>query len=66
MSGIIAQNTLDNSGLIKSPPAGGAWTFISKQTASASANISFTTGLDSTYVEYIFYFTNIHHATINK
>ena len=66
MSGIIAQNTLDNSGLIKSPPAGGAWTFISKLTASASANISFTTGLDSTYVEYIFYFTNINHATINK
>ena len=26
MSGIIAQNTLDNSGLIKSPAAGGAIT----------------------------------------
>jgi hypothetical protein len=29
---------------------------LSTQTASASANISFTTGLDSTYDEYIFKF----------
>jgi hypothetical protein len=33
---------------------------LSTQTASASANISFTTGLDSTYDEYIFKFINIH------
>jgi hypothetical protein len=33
---------------------------ISTQTASASATISFTTGLDSTYDEYIFKFINIH------
>ena len=36
---------------------------LSTQTASASANISFTTGLDSTYDEYIFKFINIHPAT---
>ena len=34
--------------------------FISKQTASSSASISFTSGIDSTYKEYIFYFNNIH------
>ena len=33
---------------------------LSTQTASSSANISFTTGLDSTYDEYIFKFINIH------
>jgi hypothetical protein len=33
---------------------------LSTQTASASANISFTTGLDSTYDEYIFKFIDIH------
>jgi hypothetical protein len=33
---------------------------LSTQTASASANISFTTGLDSTYDEYIFKFINMH------
>jgi hypothetical protein len=35
---------------------------LSTQTASASATISFTTGLDSTYDEYIFKFINIHPA----
>ena len=39
--------------------------FISKQTASSSASISFTSGIDSTYKEYIFYFNNIHPATDN-
>ena len=36
---------------------------LSTQTASSSANISFTTGLDSTYDEYIFKFINCHPAT---
>jgi hypothetical protein len=43
----------------------GTLTLISTQTASASATISFTTGLDSTYDEYIFKFINIHPATDN-
>lgn len=33
---------------------------LSTQTASSSATISFTTGLDSTYDEYQFHFINIH------
>lgn len=37
--------------------------FISKQTASSSASVSFTSGIDSTYKEYIFYFNNLHPAT---
>ena len=37
--------------------------FISKQTASSSASISFTSGIDSTYKEYIFFFKNIHPQT---
>ena len=41
----------------------GELTFISKQTASSSATISFTSGIDSTYKEYIFYFVNIHPQT---
>ena len=63
MSGIVAQNILDNSGLIKAPSGGGAWNFISKQTASSSSTIDFTSGIDSTYKEYIFKFINIHPAT---
>jgi hypothetical protein len=41
----------------------GEMRFISKQTASASATISFTSGIDSTYKEYLFTFNNIHPAT---
>jgi hypothetical protein len=38
---------------------------ISTQTASNSATISFTTGLDSTYDEYVFKFINIHPSVDN-
>ena len=40
--------------------SGGTLILLSTQTASASATISFTTGLDSTYDEYQFKFINIH------
>jgi len=43
--------------------SGGTLILLSTQTASASATISFTSGLDSTYDEYIFKFINIHPAT---
>jgi len=41
----------------------GSLTLIQKQTASSSASISFTSGIDSTYKEYIFYFVNIHPSS---
>jgi hypothetical protein len=41
----------------------GSLKLLSTQTASASASISFTTGIDSTYDEYWFIFNNIHPAT---
>ena len=63
MSGIIAQNVGRNSGLIKATSAAGEWTLIQTQTASSSATISFTSGLDSTYDEYCFKFINIHPET---
>src|SRR5210317_443941 len=37
--------------------------FISEQTASSSASIEFTSGIDSTYPIYRFEFINIHPAT---
>ena len=43
----------------------GALTLLSTQTASSSATISFTSGIDSTYKEYQFHFTDIHPATDN-
>jgi hypothetical protein len=43
--------------------AQGKMTLISSQTASGSASISFTSGIDSTYPIYRFEFINIHPAT---
>jgi hypothetical protein len=40
-----------------------ALTFIASTTASASATLEFTSGIDSTYNEYQFFFVNIHPAT---
>ena len=38
----------------------GSLTHISTATASSSASIEFTSGIDSTYKEYVFYFVNLH------
>jgi len=46
-------------------PAGGNMVLLSTQTASGDASISFTSGIDSTYKEYMFVFNNIHPATDN-
>ena len=43
--------------------SGGAMNLISTQTASSSSTISFTSGIDSTYDEYVFKFYDIHPAT---
>ena len=43
--------------------SGSSLVLISEQTASSSANISFTSGIDSTYKEYVFKFIDIHPAT---
>ena len=42
---------------------GGSLVFLSKQTASSSSSISFTSGIDSTYKEYLFTFKNIHPSS---
>ena len=46
--------------------AGDGITLISSQTASSSASISFTTGINSTYRTYMFKFINIHPQTDDK
>ena len=51
-----------NNGLA-ADDVGGNLKLISTQTASSSANLSFTSGIDSTYKEYIFKFINIHPAS---
>ena len=46
--------------------SGSSLVLISEQTASSSATISFTSGIDSTYKEYIFKFINIHPSGTNR
>ena len=53
-------NSLSAITAIPSGISGGALNLISTQTASSSANLSFTSGIDSTYKEYVFKFINIH------
>ena len=60
MSGILAENSGRNTGLVKASSAGGTWNLIQTQTASSSSTISFTSGIDSTYSFYVFKFYNIH------
>jgi len=43
--------------------SGSSLVLISEQTASSSANISFTSGIDSTYKEYVFKIINCHPAS---
>jgi len=66
----MALNFANNNSLsaITSLPAsisGGGMTLISTQTASSSSTISFTSGIDSTYDEYVFKFYDIHPETDN-
>jgi hypothetical protein len=42
---------------------GGSMVLLSTQTASNSSTISFTSGIDSTYDEYIFKYINVHPAS---
>ena len=42
---------------------GGNMVLLSTQTASSSANLSFASGIDSTYKEYVFKFIDIHPQT---
>ena len=62
---VCNNNSLSAITSIPDSISGGALNLISTQTASSSSTISFTSGLDSTYKEYIFKFTDIHPASDN-
>ena len=67
-SGVFTSSAIANSsvtGITVLANASDGITLISSQTASNSASLSFTSGLDSTYKAYKFIFTNIRPATEN-
>ena len=55
--------TSDGSGTVTASGLGSPQVLINTVTASSSASISFTSGIDSTYREYVFEWTNIKPAT---
>ena len=67
----MALNFANNNSLsaITALPAsisGGGLNLISTQTASSSASLDFTSGIDSTYKEYVFKIINVHPASNNQ
>jgi hypothetical protein len=67
-SGVLLPASLNNNSIANvtaynAAIATGNMVLLSSQTASDSASISFTTGIDSTYKEYQFYFIDIHPRT---
>jgi len=67
-SGVFTSSAITNSsvtGITVLANASDGITFISSQTASNSASISFTSGLTSTYKAYKFVLSNIHPRTNN-
>lgn len=56
-------NSLSEITALPASITGGAMTLLATQTASGSANLSFTSGIDDTYDSYVFKFINIHGDT---
>jgi len=61
----LNNNSISNVTVYNASVATGNMVLISSQTANNSASISFTTGIDSTYKEYQFWFVDIHPRTDN-
>jgi hypothetical protein len=59
----LTNNSIANVTAYNASVATGGMVLLSSQTASNSASISFTTGINSTYKEYQFWFINIHART---
>mgnify|MGYP003131136864 CR=1 FL=1 len=60
---VCNNNSMSAITSLPSGVGGGSMSLISTQTASSSSTISFTSGIDSTYDEYVFKFINIHADT---
>ena len=61
----VSNNALQNITAVPASVPSGALVLLSTQTASSSASLSFTSGIDSTYDSYVFKFIDIHPQTDN-
>jgi hypothetical protein len=62
----VSNNALQNITVVPASVASGALVLLSTQTASSSASLSFTSGIDSTYDSYVFKFINIHPSALSS
>jgi len=65
MAVVSGGTTLIDNGALDSAVPTGDLILLSTQTASSSATIDFTSGIDSTYDSYVFKFMSIHAETSN-
>ena len=65
MAVVSGGTTLIDNGALDAGVPTGSLILLSTQTASASASLDFTSGIDSTYDSYVFKFIDIHPATDN-
>ena len=63
---VCNNNSMSEITSLPSGVGGGSLILISTQTASSSSTISFASGIDSTYKEYIVKFFDVHPATDNN
>ena len=63
---VCNNNSMSAITSLPSGVGGGSLNLISTQTASSSSTISFASGIDSTYKEYIVKFYDVHPATDNN
>ena len=63
MAVVSGGTTLIDNGALDAGVSTGSLILLSTQTASSSASLSFTSGIDSTYDSYVFKFINIHPQT---
>jgi len=65
MAVVSGGTTLIDNGALDAGVSTGSLILLSTQTASASATIDFTSGIDSTYDSYVFKFINLHPSVQN-
>jgi hypothetical protein len=65
MAVVSGGTTLIDNGALDGAVPTGDLILLSTQTASSSATLDFTSGIDSTYDSYVFKFINIHGSTIS-
>jgi hypothetical protein len=68
-NGVFTSSAVNNTSVTNvtdfpSVPSSGTLKLLSTQTASSSASLDFTSGIDSTYDSYVFKYINIHPSSV--